>query len=48
MLATSIRPKTRTSEYTYVAARSRFPFEPAGEISLKGKTARTYTIRKLA
>ena len=38
------------SEYTYVATRSRFPFEPAGEISLKGKTesARTYTIRKLA
>jgi hypothetical protein len=29
---------------------SRFPFEPAGEISLKGKTesACTYTIRKLA
>ena len=38
------------SEYTYVATRSRFPFEPAGEISLKGKTesTRTYTIRKLA
>ena len=37
------------SEYTYVATRSRFRFEPAGEISLKGKTesARTYTIRKL-
>jgi adenylate cyclase len=38
------------SEYTYVATRSRFPFEPAGEISLKGKSesARTYTIRKPA
>jgi adenylate cyclase len=38
------------SEFTYVATRSRFPFEPAGEISLEGKTesARTYTIRKLA
>ena len=38
------------SEFTYVATRSRFPFEPAGEISLKGKTesARTYTIRKPA
>ena len=38
------------SEYTYVATRSHFRFEPAGEISLKGKTesARTYTIRKLA
>jgi hypothetical protein len=38
------------SEYTYVATRSRFPFEPAGEISHKGKTesARTYAIRKLA
>ena len=36
------------SEYTYVATRSRFPFEPAGEISLKGKSesARTYTLRK--
>jgi adenylate cyclase len=38
------------SEYTYVATRSRFPFEPSGEISLKGKTesTRTYTIRKLS
>ena len=38
------------SEYTYVATRSRFPFEPAGEISLKGKSesARTYTLRKQA
>ena len=38
------------SEYTYVATRSRFPFEPAGEISLKGKSesTRTYTIKKLA
>jgi adenylate cyclase len=38
------------SEFTYVATRSRFPFEPAGEISLKGKSesARTYTIKKLA
>ena len=38
------------SEYTHVAPRSRFPFEPEGEISLEGKTesARTYTIRKLA
>ena len=38
------------SEFTYVATRSRFPFEPAGEISLKGKTesARTFTIRKPA
>ena len=26
------------SEYTYVSARSRFPFEPAGEIPLKGKS----------
>lgn len=35
------------SEYTYVAARSRFPFEAVGEISLKGKaqTVRTYTIK---
>ncbi len=38
------------SEFTYVATRSRFPFEPVGEISLKGKTesARTFTIRKPA
>ncbi|HEY5768563.1 MAG TPA: adenylate/guanylate cyclase domain-containing protein [Terrimicrobium sp.] len=38
------------SEFTYVATRSRFPFEPLGEISLKGKTesARTFTIRKPA
>jgi adenylate cyclase len=38
------------SEFTYVATRSRFPFEPVGEISLKGKTesARTFTIRKSA
>jgi hypothetical protein len=38
------------SEFTYVATRSRFRFEPAGEISLKGKieSARTSTIRKLA
>ncbi len=38
------------SEFTYVATRSRFPFEPAGEISLKGKTesTRTYTIGKPA
>ena len=38
------------SEFTYVATRSRFPFEPSGEISLKGKTesARTFTIRKPA
>jgi adenylate cyclase len=38
------------SEYTYVAARSRFPFEPSGEIAIKGKTesVRTYTIRNLA
>lgn len=38
------------SEYTDVAPRSRFPFEPAREISLEGKTesVRTYTIRKLA
>jgi adenylate cyclase len=37
------------SEYSYVAARSRFPFEPAGEISIKGKTesVRTYTINTL-
>ncbi len=34
------------SEYSYVATRSRFPFERAGEISLKGKSesVRTYTI----
>jgi adenylate cyclase len=34
------------SEYTFVAARSRFPFRPCGEISVKGKaqTVRTYTI----
>jgi len=34
------------SEYTFVAARSRFPFEPVGELALKGKseTVRTYTI----
>jgi adenylate cyclase len=38
------------SQYTDVAARSRFPFEPSGEISIKGKTesVRTYTIRNLA
>ncbi|HEY5953091.1 MAG TPA: adenylate/guanylate cyclase domain-containing protein [Terrimicrobiaceae bacterium] len=38
------------SEYSYVAARSRFPFEPAGEIPIKGKTesVRTYTIRNFA
>jgi hypothetical protein len=37
------------SEYTFVATRSRFPFEPVGEISLKGKSesVRTYTIKKL-
>jgi adenylate cyclase len=35
------------SEYSYVAARSRFPFEPAGEISIKARaeSARTYTIK---
>lgn len=35
------------SEYTYVATRSRFPFEPVGEISVKGKadSVRTYTLR---
>jgi len=35
------------SEYTYVTARSRFPFETAGEIPLKGKSesVRTYTIK---
>lgn len=34
------------SEYTFVAARSRFPFHACGEISIKGKaqTVRTYTI----
>ncbi len=34
------------SEYTFVAARSQFPFRPCGEISVKGKaqTVRTYTI----
>jgi adenylate cyclase len=34
------------SEYTFVAARSQFPFRPCGDISLKGKaeTVRTYTI----
>lgn len=34
------------SEYTYVAARSRFPFEPVAEIAVKGKSesVRTYTI----
>jgi adenylate cyclase len=34
------------SEYTCVAARSRFPFEPVAEIAVKGKSesARTYTI----
>ena len=29
------------SEYTYVATRSRFPFERVGEISLKGKSEST-------
>ncbi len=35
------------SEYTYVATRNKFNFEPAGEISLKGKaeSVRTYTVR---
>jgi len=35
------------SEYTFVAARSRFPFEPLGEIPIKGKSesVRTYTIK---
>ncbi len=35
------------SEYTFVAARSRFPFEPVGAIDLKGKSenVRTYTIK---
>lgn len=34
------------SEYTYVATRSRFPFKPVAEISVKGKseTIRTYTV----
>lgn len=34
------------SEYTFVAARSRFPFEPVAEIPVKGKSelVRTYTI----
>ncbi len=34
------------SEYTFVAARSQFPFRPCGEIPIKGKTqtVRTYTI----
>ena len=34
------------SEYTFVAARSRFPFEPVGEIPIKGKSESvcTYTI----
>ena len=38
------------SEYSYVAARSRFPFEPVGEIPIKGKTdsVRTYTIKNFA
>jgi adenylate cyclase len=38
------------SEYTYVATRSRFPFERVGEISLKGKSesTRTYTIGRPA
>ncbi|MFZ4777247.1 MAG: adenylate/guanylate cyclase domain-containing protein [Terrimicrobiaceae bacterium] len=37
------------SEYTFVAARSRFPFEPVGEIPLKGKSepVRTYTISEV-
>lgn len=35
------------SEFTFVAARSRFPFEAAGDIVVKGKseTVRTYTIK---
>jgi adenylate cyclase len=35
------------SEYTFVAVRSRFPFEPVGAIDLKGKSenVRTYTIK---
>ncbi len=43
-------PQDPRSEYSYVAARSRFPFEPAGEIPIKGKTesVRTYTIRNFA
>jgi adenylate cyclase len=38
------------SEYTYVAAQSRFPFAPTGEIPIKGKaqTVRTYTIKSHA
>jgi adenylate cyclase len=38
------------SEYCFVAARSRFPFEAAGEIAVKGKTesVRTYTIKNFA
>jgi adenylate cyclase len=38
------------SQYTYVATRSRFPFERAGEISLKAKSesVRAYTIGQLA
>jgi len=34
------------SEYTFVAARSRFPFEPVGDMAIKGKSdpVRTYTI----
>jgi hypothetical protein len=31
-------------EYSHVAARSRFPREPVGEISIKGN-ARTYTTK---
>ena len=35
------------SEYSHVAARSRFPLEPVGEISIKGdaENAGTYTIK---
>ena len=35
------------SEYSHVAARSRFPLEPVGEISIKGnaENARTYTTK---
>ncbi|MFZ4681081.1 MAG: adenylate/guanylate cyclase domain-containing protein [Terrimicrobiaceae bacterium] len=38
------------SEYTFVSARNRFPFEPAGEIPLKGKSesVRTYTVKPTA
>ena len=34
------------SEYTYVATRSRFPFQPVAEIAVKGKSEkiRTYTV----